>query len=198
MQNPHRSEGTPQTSGLAISSLVLGILSCTILGFVAGIPAIICGHSARRKAQIAPQSSGGGSLAVAGLVLGYVGKVVSALLIFVMILFITYSVRTSADDGRAMWVQTDLQVISTQLELYRQFGGMYPTGEQGLRALVEQPTTGQPPAQWYQLFRELPKDPWGHDYVYRRPGRTGDYTSYDLFSAGADGVPDTTDDIRKF
>jgi len=75
---------------------------------------------------------------------------------------------------------------------------MYPTGEQGLRALVEQPTTGQPPAQWYQLFRELPKDPWGHDYVYRRPGRTGDYTSYDLFSAGADGVPDTTDDIRKF
>jgi general secretion pathway protein G len=194
MQQPYRSEAPPQTSGLAISSLVLGILSCTLLGFVAGIPAIICGHSARKKVRISPRSYGGGGLAVAGLVLGYVGTVVSALLVLVIVV----SGIDSAHSPRIMHVQSDLQIISTQLGLYREFADMYPTGEQGLRALVEQPTTGQPPPRWYQLFRELPKDPWGHDYVYRCPGPTGDYTSYDLFSAGPDGVPDTTDDIRKF
>jgi len=81
MQKPYRSEAPPQTSGLAISSLVLGILSCTLLGFVAGIPAIICGHLARKKVRISPRSYGGGGLAVAGLVLGYVGTAVSAILV---------------------------------------------------------------------------------------------------------------------
>jgi len=194
MEQPYRSEAPPQTSGLAISSLVLGILSCTILGFVAGIPAIICGHSARKKARIAPHSYGGGGLAVAGLVLGYVGTVVSAIFVFVIVVSATYSVRTSADRARMMRVQADLQAISTQLSVYDSFTGTYPTTEQGLRALVAQPTTAPLPPRWYQLFREVPKDPWGHDYVYKSPAGI----TYDLFSAGPDGVPDTTDDIRKF
>jgi general secretion pathway protein G len=194
MEQPYRSERPPQTSGLAISSLVLGILSCTILGFVAGIPAIICGHSARRKARIAPQSYGGGGLAVAGLVLGYVGTVVSALVLLVMVLSITYTVRTSADHSRVMRIQADLQAISTQLQLYESMNGTYPTTQQGLRALIEKPTTDPVPTRWYQLFREVPKDPWGHDYIYRSPAGV----TYELFSAGPDGVPDTTDDIRKF
>lgn len=39
----------------------------------------------------------------------------------------------------------------------------------------------------------MPKDAWRHDYVYRCPG-TKDPNSYDLFSAGPDGKPDTADD----
>ncbi|MGW8287686.1 MAG: type II secretion system protein GspG, partial [Desulfobulbales bacterium] len=32
---------------------------------------------------------------------------------------------------------------------------------------------------------QVPKDPWGNDYVYLSPGAQGDY---DIISYGADGV----------
>jgi general secretion pathway protein G len=197
MQQSHTSQPPPQTSGLAISSLVLGILSCTILGFVAGIPAIICGHSARTKARVAPSSYGGGGLAVAGLVLGYVGTVLSAILFLVIVVPTAYNISTSVDRSRITRVQADLQGISTQLKVYGSLNDTYPTTEQGLRVLVEHPTTGPLPRRWYQLYHELPRDPWGHEYIYRYPGSAGAY-SYDLFSVGPDGVPDTADDIRQF
>jgi type II secretion system protein G len=42
---------------------------------------------------------------------------------------------------------------------------------------------------------EIPKDPWGNDYVYKFPGTTGP-RSFDLFSIGPDGIEGTSDDIR--
>jgi type II secretion system protein G len=102
-------------------------------------------------------------------------------------------IKQEFDKDARRRVEEDLQVISTQLNLYESLTGTYPTTEQGIRALVEQPTTDPRPTRWYQLFRDVPKDPCGHDYVYRSP----DGTSYTVFSAGADGVPDTADDIRK-
>ena len=59
----------PPTNGLAIAALV-----CGVGGFVVGlsfIPAIICGHLARR--QIRETGQQGAGLALAGLILGYVG-----------------------------------------------------------------------------------------------------------------------------
>lgn len=69
----------PPTSGLAIASLV-----CGVGGFVVGlsfIPAIICGHLARR--QIRQTGEQGAGLALAGLILGYVGIVLFAALLAV-------------------------------------------------------------------------------------------------------------------
>src|SRR5207253_2463804 len=65
--------------------------------------------------------------------------------------------------------------------------------EQGLQALVTQPDKDPRPARWYQLFRELPKDPWGNEYIYRSPGLKNP-SGYDLYSAGADRQADTADD----
>lgn len=62
---------SPKTSGLAITSLVLGIASLLCCSIVTGIPAAICGHIARGKIKSDPTLSGGG-LALAGLILGYV------------------------------------------------------------------------------------------------------------------------------
>ena len=49
------------------------------------------------------------------------------------------------------------------------------------------------PTHWYQLFREVPKDPWGSNYIYLSPGRKNP-TGYDLYSAGPDRKADTADD----
>jgi Domain of unknown function (DUF4190)/Domain of unknown function (DUF1707) len=60
----------PTTNGLAVGSLVCGILEIFTLGFAA-IPAVILGHVAR--GQIKQTGERGDGMAVAGLVLGYLG-----------------------------------------------------------------------------------------------------------------------------
>lgn len=90
-------------------------------------------------------------------------------------------------------VRADVQAIGTQLKLYESMNGFYPTTEQGLQALVTRPDSDPQPARWYQLFKEVPKDPWQNIYIYRCPGIKHP-DSYDLFSAGPDRKPDTADD----
>ena len=90
-------------------------------------------------------------------------------------------------------VRADVQAIGTQLQLYESMNGFYPTTEQGLQALVTQPTTDPSPTRWYQLFKQVPKDPWGSEYIYRCPGQRHP-EGYDLYSAGPDRKADTTDD----
>ena len=59
-------------SGLAVTSLILGIFSVTILSILAGIPAVICGHIARSRVRKAGGAVGGGGMALAGLIMGYI------------------------------------------------------------------------------------------------------------------------------
>ena len=92
-----------------------------------------------------------------------------------------------------MRVRADIQAINTQLRLYESMNGFVPTTEQGLKALVVQPDTEPKPSRWYQLFTEMPKDPWQNDYIYLSPGKKNPDT-YDLYSAGPDRKPDTADD----
>lgn len=61
-----------RTSGLAIWSLVLGILALLLAGLTA-IPAVICGHLALGKIKRSAGAQSGGGLAIAGLVTGYLG-----------------------------------------------------------------------------------------------------------------------------
>jgi general secretion pathway protein G len=95
--------------------------------------------------------------------------------------------------AKTMRVQADIQAIKTQLQLYESMNGFFPSTEQGLQALVTQPQNDPRPTRWYQLFKQLPKDPWGSDYIYRYPGLK-DPSGYDLYSAGPDRIPDTPDD----
>src|SRR5437763_4514050 len=95
--------------------------------------------------------------------------------------------------AKGVAVRSDVQAIGTQLKLYESVNGFLPTTEQGLQALVTQPSTEPKPTRWYQLFKEVPKDPWGNNYIYLSPGRRNP-TGYDLYSAGPDRTPDTADD----
>ena len=95
--------------------------------------------------------------------------------------------------AKDMRVRADLQSISTQLRLYESMNGFVPTTEQGLQALVQQPESEPRPTRWYQLFKDLPQDPWNNNYIYLAPGRKNP-TGYDLYSAGPDRKPDTADD----
>src|SRR5436190_24310743 len=73
--------------------------------------------------------------------------------------------------AKSMSVQADIQAIKTQLQLYESMNRFYPTTDQGLQALVVQPAGDPRPTRWYQLFKEMPKDPWESTYIYRNPGQ---------------------------
>lgn len=60
-----------KTAGLAIWSLVLGILSVICFSILAGIPAVICGHTALSRIKRSGGVLQGNGLAIGGLVTGY-------------------------------------------------------------------------------------------------------------------------------
>ena len=55
--------------------------------------------------------------------------------------------------AKSMRVQADVQAIKTQLQLYESMNGFFPSTEQGLQALVSQPSSDPRPTRWYQLFK---------------------------------------------
>lgn len=104
-----------------------------------------------------------------------------------------YKLVGNVEYARDTKVNADIQSFNTQLKLYESMNGFYPSTEQGLQALVVQPTSDPQPTRWYQLFSDLPKDPWQNNYIYLNPGRKNP-NGYDLYSAGPDHRPDTADD----
>ena len=92
------------------------------------------------------------------------------------------------DQAKVTAARTDIQAISTALEMYRLDTFNYPSTQQGLEALVTRPT-GTPLARNWNpqgYLKSLPVDPWGTPYQYLNPGSHS--AGYDLFSFGADGV----------
>ena len=87
--------------------------------------------------------------------------------------------------GKARTDTAKLQIeeFGGSLDLFKLETGRYPTTQEGLQALVQQPPGL---AGWngpYLKKKTLPKDPWNNDYRYASPGQHG---PYDISSLGAD------------
>lgn len=81
-----------------------------------------------------------------------------------------------------------VRILELALKQYYADTGQFPTTSQGLESLRRKPTTSPVPESWDgpYLDKNVPKDPWGRDYVYVSPGRESD-VGYDLYSLGSDG-----------
>jgi general secretion pathway protein G len=90
------------------------------------------------------------------------------------------------DDAQIAKARQDIRAYETALNLFRLDNFKYPTTDQGLQALVQQPgdTTirNWKPGGYIDGLR---KDPWGNEYLYLNPGSKG--KEYDLYTLGADG-----------
>ncbi len=105
-----------------------------------------------------------------------------------------YMVVGNIDLAREQRVDSDIEAISMQLRTYEMLNYRMPTTEQGLKALVNQPTTEPRPRRWKQLMKTVPIDPWGNEYVYRNPGKGG--AAFEIYSLGPDGK-ESDDDAGK-
>ena len=77
------------TNSMAIASMVLGVAEFFTMGLTA-VPAVICGHIARRQMRMMPQRGEG--LATSGLVLGYMAIIFWAVLIAASLVGVAISI----------------------------------------------------------------------------------------------------------
>lgn len=105
-----------------------------------------------------------------------------------------YFAQLGKSERRIVEAQSD--AFAKALDQFRLDTGHYPSTEQGLASLVNQPA-GEPKWNGAYLQKAVPLDPWGSAYIYRQPGLKGDF---DLISYGKDRQPggsgDDADIIR--
>ena len=91
------------------------------------------------------------------------------------------------DEAKVTKAKVDMKSIEEALGLFKLDSGFYPSTEQGLKALVEKPTTGRIPTRYSAdgYLKKTPVDPWGNSYVYLSPGLHSN--NFDLISYGANG-----------
>jgi len=93
------------------------------------------------------------------------------------------------DEARITATQLQIKNLEQALRLFYLDNGFYPETEQGLKALIEKPTSGRIPSKWreggYLEKNTLPKDAWGNDFIYLSPGSHGE--DFEIISLGRDG-----------
>ena len=85
--------------------------------------------------------------------------------------------------------RAQIDALDKALDQFRLDVGHYPTSEEGLQALVVQPS-GEPGWAGPYLKKGVPADPWGRPYIYQPTSTHG--VDFDLLSYGNDGRPDGT------
>lgn len=99
------------------------------------------------------------------------------------------------DDAKRTAAKVQIRNIEGALQLYKLDNGVYPSSEQGLKALVEKPSAGMVPKKWKLggYLPSIPEDPWGNPYKYLSPApvQQGQYGQvkgdYEITSYATDG-----------
>jgi general secretion pathway protein G len=93
---------------------------------------------------------------------------------------------SQGDKARVVAARQQIENFQLALGQYHLDTGAFPTTDQGLAALRNQPAGLE---QWHgpYLQKDVANDPWGHPYGYKYPGDHGDEP--DIVSYGADGQP---------
>jgi len=96
------------------------------------------------------------------------------------------------EEAKITTTKVQMKNIEQALKLYKLHNSIYPTTEQGLKALVEKPETEPTPKNWKGPYMdEIPKDAWGNNFIYVSNGK-----HFTLISPGPDGEEGTEDDLK--
>lgn len=141
--------------------------------------------SSSHLSSIANMSRSGFTLLEMVIVLGIIAMIMGGAI---------FTMTKISDSGAITVVDGDFSSINNGLQSYKTNAGHYPAEQQGLKALVEKPTSAPRPRRWTQIMDNVPKDPWDNEYVYKYPG-TKDRSRPELICLGKDGLEGTEDDM---
>jgi hypothetical protein len=146
----------PPKSPLAVWSFVCGILTYCCLGPLAGLAAIFCGHLARGAIKRAAGSLGGGGLAIAGLVLGYTGTVITSLVLLGWVITAMNSANDAAARRRAS--SEVRQIVEAVHRFETEYGRLPDVGGDGSHDV----TLAQDNDRLFNILRAIDRDHAGN------------------------------------
>jgi general secretion pathway protein G len=125
-------------------------------------------------------------------------SLIELLLVLVILAVLTTIVGTKfagrGEQAKVTAAGTEIGNFEKALTVFEQDCGRYPTENEGLRALVQQPSDADGWKGPYLTRNAVPKDPWENEYIYINPGKINT-TSYDVYSCGPNGEDGDDDDI---
>jgi general secretion pathway protein G len=126
---------------------------------------------------------------------------IMAVVVIMGMLMATLAVGISSqiDKARISTTKTKITRLEQALEFYQMDNARFPTADQGLDALVHQPTSPPVPRAYTPggyLREDGLLDPWGNPFQYRIPGTKNPH-SFDIWSLGPDQV-ESDDDITNW
>ena len=105
------------------------------------------------------------------------------------------NVANRAAEARIKATKVQIAALRAALAAFEVDNGHFPSGANGLKDLVQRPNNAP---EWHGPYIDkIPKDQWGHDYIYECPGKHN-VAAFDLMSMGPDGQLGTEDDITNW
>jgi general secretion pathway protein G len=100
------------------------------------------------------------------------------------------------DDARMAAAIADVSAFSSALQMYKADTGMYPTSDQGLNALINNPGVPGWNKPYLDNMSVMKNDPWGHPYIYKYPSDHGQ--DFDIISLGPEGQAGAQDNVESW
>ena len=168
---PQQYGGPPgqpqQTNGLAIAALISGILGLTIFFGLGSVLALIFGYIARGQIKRSQGQQGGNGMAIAGLVMGWIGVVVSLVFVVLLILgAVTFFNFTQSPEFREALEEGVDFVVEGSLEQVTE-------AEAGCTGIESYPDMGQEhvkPGQQHEPYNSNPPTSGPHYGLTADPG----------------------------
>jgi general secretion pathway protein G len=90
-----------------------------------------------------------------------------------------------SEQAKKKLVCVQMKSLKDSIDSFKVNEGSYPTTEEGLEALIQNPNPQKYknyPENGFLSSKKLPKDPWGNDYIY-----VNNDGNVEIISLGADG-----------
>jgi len=119
-----------------------------------------------------------------------------AMLIIIGLLatLVVTKVASKIDQARKTTTKANLKALASAVNQFRMDSTRFPTEDEGLMALIEQPSDVE---IWepggYLETTEIPKDGWGHEFIFELNPESG--KQFVIRSSGPDGEQGTEDDL---
>jgi len=123
-----------KTAGVAVASMILGILGLMCLGPLGSIPAIICGHIGMAAVKKNPDTLQGDGMALAGLIMGYI-QIVLMILFFAIILIPAFS--SGLDKAHSVTCSAHMRNIESAKDVLAMQEGLGEFSEVDVQAVNE-------------------------------------------------------------